>query len=79
MGTLRGHVGAVYRVTWGPDSRMLISASEDSTLKLWSLKTYKMIKELPGHRGSVFAADWAPNGATVASGGADKLLKLWRK
>jgi ribosome assembly protein 4 len=58
---------------------MLITASEDSTLKLWSMKTYKMVVELPGHSGSVFAVDWAPNGATVASGGADKMLKLWKQ
>ena len=34
VATLRGHVGAVYRLAWSADARMLISASKDSTLKV---------------------------------------------
>lgn len=34
IATLRGHVGAVYRLTWSADSRLLVSASKDSTLKV---------------------------------------------
>lgn len=34
VATLRGHVGAVYRLAWSADSRLLISASKDSTLKV---------------------------------------------
>lgn len=34
VASLRGHVAAVYRVSWSSDSRMLVSASKDSTLKV---------------------------------------------
>lgn len=34
--TLRGHVAAVYRLSWSADSRLLVSASKDSTLKVRS-------------------------------------------
>lgn len=34
IATLRGHVGAVYRLSWSADSRMLVSASKDATLKV---------------------------------------------
>jgi ribosome assembly protein 4 len=34
VATLRGHVGAVYRLAWSADGRMLVSASKDSTLKV---------------------------------------------
>ena len=34
IANLRGHVAAVYRVAWSADSRMLVSASKDSTLKV---------------------------------------------
>lgn len=30
---LRGHVQAVYTVSWSADSRLLVSGSKDSTLK----------------------------------------------
>ena len=34
IATLRGDVGAVYRLAWSADGRMLMSASKDSTLKV---------------------------------------------
>lgn len=34
VASLRGHVAAVYRISWSSDSRMLVSASKDSTLKV---------------------------------------------
>lgn len=34
IASLRGHVGAVYRLAWSADSRMLVSASKDTTLKV---------------------------------------------
>lgn len=34
VATLRGHVAAVYRLAWSADSRLLVSASKDSTLKV---------------------------------------------
>ena len=34
VATLRGHVAAVYRLAWSADGRMLVSASQDSTLKV---------------------------------------------
>lgn len=79
MSTLVGHVGAVYMVAWSPDSRMLVSASKDSTLKLWdAAKGTKAKETLPGHYDEVYALDWAPNGASVASGSKDRTIKVWK-
>lgn len=74
--TLRGHVGAVYQVAFSPDSRMLLSASKDSTCKVWNMRTKKLSEDLPGHADEVFAVDWNPNGSGGASGGKDKTLKM---
>jgi len=49
IATLRGHVAPVYQICWSSDSRMLISASKDSTLKIWDIKTKKIKFDLPGH------------------------------
>ena len=48
VATLRGHVGAVYRLAWSADSRMLISASKDSTLKVRSVVFYRSSEILTG-------------------------------
>jgi len=34
VGTFRGHVGPVYQVCWASDSRLIVSGSKDSTLKV---------------------------------------------
>jgi ribosome assembly protein 4 len=53
LGTLRGHVEAVYQLCWAPDSRLLVSGSKDSTLKVWDVKTQKLKFDLPGHADEV--------------------------
>jgi ribosome assembly protein 4 len=57
---------------------MVVSASKDSTLKVWSARTKKIELDLPGHEDEVYAVDWSPVGTKAASGGKDKMLRLWR-
>lgn len=51
--SLRGHVASVYQVAWSADSRLLVSGSSDSTLKVWDIKTGKLNMDLPGHADEV--------------------------
>jgi ribosome assembly protein 4 len=74
--TLRGHVQQVYQISFSSDSRLLVSGSADSTLKVWDLRTKKILIDLPGHADEVYAVDWSPDGQRVASGGKDRVLKL---
>lgn len=76
--TLRGHVGAVYQCCFSADSRLLVSSSKDTTLKVWNVRTGKLSIDLPGHRDEVFAVDWSPDGQKVGSGGKDKAIRIWR-
>jgi ribosome assembly protein 4 len=69
-------VQAVYQLSFSADSRLLVSGSADSTLKVWDLKKGKLHVDLPGHADEVFAVDWSPDGQMVASGGKDRILKL---
>lgn len=80
VANLRNHVSPVYQVTFSGDSRMLLSASKDSTVKLWDMKTKKLKADLPGHADEVFTVDWCPVGESRAmSGGKDRCIKFWRQ
>jgi len=71
------HMGAVYRLAWSSDSRLLLSGSEDTTNKVWDIAKQQLLKDLPGHEDVVYAVDWSPSGGRAASGGKDKIVRLW--
>lgn len=77
MCNFTGHVGSVYVMSWSVDSQYLISASQDSTIKLWDIKTRKLMMDLPGHADQIYTLDWSGDGRLVASGGKDRQVKLW--
>lgn len=60
------------------DSRLLVSGSKDTTLKVWEVASGKLRENLPGHADEVFAVDWSPDGERVGSGGKDKMVRIWR-
>lgn len=53
INTLRGHVAAVYQAAFSADSRLLVTSSKDTTLKVWSMSTHKLATDLPGHEDEV--------------------------
>lgn len=55
---------------------MILSGSQDSTLKLWNVSKKALYMDLPGHEDSVYSVDWDATGEYVASGGKDRKLKL---
>lgn len=79
MAAFRGHVHSVYQISWSADSRLIVSGSADSTLKVWNVANKGLMLDLPGHGDEVFAVDWSPDGERVVSGGKDKVLKIWRQ
>uniref|UniRef100_S4PAY3 Transcription initiation factor TFIID subunit 5 n=4 Tax=Pararge aegeria TaxID=116150 RepID=S4PAY3_9NEOP len=75
--TLFGHSGPVYKVAFDPFKTMLLSCSEDSTIRLWSLQCWTCIVVYRGHVWPVWDARWSPHGHYFASGGHDRIARLW--
>lgn len=42
------------QAAWSADSRLFVSGSKDSTLKVWDLRSKKLLMDLPGHADEVF-------------------------
>ena len=79
LATLSSHVGAVFQVVWSCDSRYLVTASKDSTVKLWKASNWsKLHHNLPGHQDEVYALDWSPSASSVCSGSKDRTIKIWK-
>lgn len=75
--TLAGHRSWVRSVAISPDGQFLASGSGDKTVKLWHMKTGKLLHTLVSHAGWVRSVAISADGQIVASCSNDKTIKLW--
>jgi len=75
---LQGHTGGG-SVSFSPNGQILASASEDSSIRLWSVAHGTTLKTLSGHTSWVWAVAFSPDGQTLASGSEDCTIRLWSK
>jgi WD40 repeat protein len=72
-----GHTGDVYSIAFSPDGNYLLSGSSDSTIKLWSTETQKLILTMQGHSDYIRSVAFSSQGKCFASGSRDCTIKLW--
>lgn len=74
-------------IKWDPQGRLLASASNDCTVKLWSVGADQGLRhDLTAHEGEVTSVKWSPTGPTtsfpnaplyLASASQDHTVRLW--
>ena len=74
---LIGHTGPVFCTSFSPDSSLLISASEDGSVRLWSLHTFSQLVCYRGHVFPIWSVEFSPFGFYFASAAHDHTLRLW--
>ena len=86
---LIGHSGPVYAVAFSPStanpdpngpptsSQYLLSASEDKSVRLWSLETFTCLVAYRGHENPIWDLQWGPYGHYFLTGSNDRTARLW--
>ena len=75
--TLSGHTGSVTSVVFSSDGRLIVSGSNDTTVKLWDVQTGGVIKTFYGHTGWVQSVSISADQTRIASGCDDNTICLW--
>ncbi|MFS0519401.1 NB-ARC domain-containing protein [Nostoc sp. UIC 10607] len=60
-----------------PESQILATSSDDTTIKLWDVNTGKCFQTLWGHENWVHSISFSPDIQILASGSRDQTVKLW--
>lgn len=72
-----GHALTLTSVALSADGRLLASASEDQTIKLWDTNAGTELRTLKGHTSAVNAVALSADGRLLASASKDNTAKLW--
>ena len=75
--TFRGHLDSVNAVIITSDSNTLISASDDKTIKVWSLNPPKPHLTFPQQNDDVICVAIAPDNQTLISGDKEGTVQIW--
>ena len=74
--TFRGHSNCVAAVAVSPDGSLLATAALNETIRIWNLKTRKLIRVLERTAGTVKSLAFSPDGTNLATRGAQEVT-LW--
>ncbi|MBO6717988.1 MAG: caspase family protein [Rhizobiaceae bacterium] len=69
-----GHRAAIRDIAVSADGELIVSASDDKTIRLWDWRSGRTIRTIrgqigPGNEGKVFAVAISPDGDTIAAAG----------
>jgi len=76
VGELAAHQGVITQIVF-PDSKLMLSASADSTLNLFRTKDWTVLRTFEGHKARINDVAVHPNGRIALSVGADRTLRFW--
>ncbi len=76
--TLKGHQENIGAIDISSDGKIIASAGEDQTIKLWQRETGKLIYSFVGVNEPIQTLAISPNGKSIIAGGLDGRISQWQ-
>ena len=75
--TFRGHKGPFTAVSFQPNIKQVVSASEDSCLMVWNFRPQLRAYRFVGHKAAVTDCAFSKSGSLIGSASKDGTVRLW--
>ncbi|MEQ8791672.1 MAG: WD40 repeat domain-containing protein [Pirellulaceae bacterium] len=72
----QGHREHTYSLAFSPDGKHLASANQDTTVRIWDVRTHRQFRPITAHTDFVYDVAFSPDGNSLATLGRES-LKLW--
>ncbi|KAG1655248.1 POC1 centriolar A [Nymphon striatum] len=72
------HESAVNSISFHPSGNFLLSASNDSSMRIFDLLEGRLLYTLFGHQGPINNVVFSPSGEYFASAGTDEQVMIWK-
>ena len=77
LATLQGHNDAIVRAVYSPDGRSIVTASNDTTARVWNAASGQLLANLQGHNNAVLSAVFSPDGQRIVTASRDHTALVW--
>ena len=74
---IKENQGKINNIKWSPDGLYFATAGKDHTIKLYDIRTQKMIQNINAHGNSVTSIDFHPSKKYLVSCSLDSTVKIW--
>ena len=77
VNTLDGHTGSVNSIDFSPKGDLLVTGSNDNTVRIWDIESGSLLSTLEGHTDNVTSVIFSKGDDLVFSGSLDGSVKIW--
>ena len=74
---LKGHLLHINNLCLNSNGTLLLSTSDDNTIKIWDLEKFICLCTLEGHKKAISFASFSPNNKHILSTSIDRTVKIW--
>jgi len=75
--TIDGHGKRVNDCCYSPDGKIILSASDDGSLRLWDAVAGTQVSSLEGHSAAISCATFSPQSSDLLSASQDGSIRVW--